>query len=217
MHELPQDEWVVIFYKQTGATRLCPTLDFAKHTVTSPHMYDTIYKSPGDFRQRHDHHTLENFWRAVYKNAAWRVPKTATGSLERYEETPPDVGTEEFCKLLWQFMQDVGDRLVKAAVKGDQSKDHHEIKLGLIRELIESGEIKAKYNKQASILLAALLDYGKQFLLEDEIKRMILGLVASRELKTKQEPWVVWQYYRPQFIKDGYVLRGKAPRKLRKE
>src|SRR5690606_7036716 len=116
-----------------------------------------------------------------------------------------------------QFMQDVGDRLAKATVRGDQGKDHHEIKLGLINDLVESGEIKSKYNKQAGILLRALLDNGKQFLLEEEIKKMILGLVVSRELKTKQEPWVVWQYYRPQFIKDGYVLRGKAPRKLRKE
>src|SRR5690606_2814735 len=117
MHELPRDEWVVIFYKQTGVIRLCPTLDFAKHTVTSPHMFNIIYKSPRDFHQRHDHHALENFWRMVHKNATWRVPKTATGSLDSYEETPPDLGTEEFCRRLWQFMQDVGDRLAKATVR----------------------------------------------------------------------------------------------------
>lgn len=217
MHELPRDEWVVIFYPQTGSTRLCPTLDFAKQVLTSVHSHKHIYKSPGDFRYRHDHHALESFWRALYKSSSWRVPPTATGVLDDYEETPPDVGTEEFCNLLWKFMQDVGDRLVQPAIRIDKTKEHYELKISAIGELVESGEIREKYNRQASLVLTALYENGKQFLLEDEIKALILRLVADRQLKTKQEPWVVFQYYRPQFIKDGYVIRGRAPReKLRK-
>lgn len=213
MHELPQDEWVVIFYPRTGSLRLCPTLDFARHTVSSQHSEKHIYKSPGDFRQRHDHHTLENFWRAVFKQASWHLPKTATGSLEQYGETPPDMDTESFVKRLWQFMQDIGDRLSTPSIKSDKSKSHYEFKLGLMDALSKNEEdFKEKYNNQARTVFMALLNNNEQFMDEDDIKNLILRLVADRKLKTKQKPWVIFQYYRPQFIKDGFVVRGRAPK-----
>jgi hypothetical protein len=212
MYELPQNEWVVIFYPQTGIIRLCPTLDFAKHTL-SKSSSQFIYKSPSDFRARHDHHSLEKFWVAAYRNAAWRLPRTATGSLDSYQVTPPDTSTEEFSKLLWQMFQDIGDRMTAPTIKEDRTKDHYELKLGMMNDLASDEETyKKKYNNQARTVFSALLDNGKQFLSEEEIKIIILGLVSSHKLKTKQEPWIIFQYYRPQFIKDGFIIRGRQPK-----
>jgi hypothetical protein len=214
MHELPVREWVAIFYPTTGACRLCPTLDFARNMVSTSTFAKHVYKSPSDFRTRHDHHSLEKMWAEAYKLAAWRLPKTAVGNLEKYSVTPPDTGTEEFCKLLWEFLQDVGDRLSTPQMSGTkaQTKEHYELKLGLMSELIGSEDYKKKYNNQARTVFTALFENGEQFLKEDDIRAIILNLVVRRQLKTKQDPWVVFQYYRPQFIKDGYIVRGRQPK-----
>lgn len=211
--ELPIDEWVVIFYPQTGAVRLCPTLDFAENATSSKTAFlQHVYKSPNDFRIRHDHMQLEKCWRAVYKTASWAMPKNATGSLEGYSPEPPDVDTETFVKLFWKFLQDVGDRLSKPRMSVmTKTKENYELRLAAMTKLAGDDELfKETYNKQARAVFTALLDYGQQFLTEEEIKKLIYRLVAERILKTKQEPWVIFQYYRPQFIKDGYVVRGRT-------
>lgn len=214
MSELPLNEWIVIFYPQTGATRLCPSLDFARNhlkTVVSTN----LYKSPNEFRIKHDHSFLEKCWRAVYARHSDYMPKTATGSIDDYQEEPPDCDTESFVKLLWQFLQDVGERLAKpesGGAKNDTTatKENYELRLVDMQALVNDEEaFKETYNTQARIVFQALMSSEKQFLNEDEIKKIIYRLVADRQLKTKQEPWVIFQYYRPQFIKDGYVIRGK--------
>lgn len=213
MDQLPTNEWVVIFYPQTGSVRLCPTLDYANHYLSAKSALTHVYKSPAVFRQRHDHDSLERFWRAVYKNAAFYLPKTATGTLEGHDPTPPDVDTETFANLFWQLLQDVGDRLVAPVIKTEKAKDQYELKLVAMRALAEDeGTYKKTYNKQARTVFSALLDYNQQFLTEDDIKKLIFELVAARKLKTKQKPWVIFQYYRPQFIKDGFIVRGKGPK-----
>lgn len=207
-NELPLNEWVVIFYPQTGTVRLCPTLDVAREMISVSSAAKHLYRSPGDFRQRHDHHTLEKFWQVARKNAEFYLPQTATGNVESHPETPPDTDTENFAKLLWGLLQDIGDR-VRAPQQTQLTKEHYELKRAQMQELVDDEvAFKEKYNNQARKIFRALLESGKQFLLEDEIRRIILELVVRRELKTKQDPWVVFQYYRPQFIKDGFVLRG---------
>lgn len=214
-YELPLREWAVIFYPQTGAARLCPTLDFAKNTVTSDSsFYSHVYKSPRDFRQRHDHAFLEKCWRELHKSVSWRFPKTAVGSLEDYSPEPPDTDTENFVNLLWDFIQDVGDRLTAPRMEASKTKENYEIKMDAVADLVADEErFKNTYNKQARTVLLALFNNQEQFLSEEQIKRIIFQLVAERELKTRQKPWVVFQYYRPQFIKDGFIVRGRAPKK----
>lgn len=214
--ELPLKEWVVIFYPTTGAARLCPTLDFARKAVTSDTaFYQHVYKSANDFRVKHDHLTLERCWAELHKMVSWRFPKTAVGKIEDYSPEPPDVDTETFARMLWEFIQDVGDRLRAPQMSGtkSQTKENYELKLGDMQKLIsDTDAYKEQYNNQARIVFSALVDNGEQFLGEDQIKRLILSLVVERKLKTKQEPWVIFQYYRPQFIKDGYIIRGRAPK-----
>jgi hypothetical protein len=84
-----------------------------------------------------------------------------------------------------------------------------------MKDDLENGTVDQIYNKQAKTVFVALLENGRQFLTEEDIKKLIYSLVAERKLLTKQEPWVIFQYYRPQFIKDGYVIRGRAPKKSR--
>ncbi|HEX9430812.1 MAG TPA: hypothetical protein VF944_10585 [Candidatus Bathyarchaeia archaeon] len=221
MSELPLNEWVVIFYPQTGATRLCPSLAFARNYSKSVAMTN-VYKSPNDFRVRHDHSFLERCWRITYDRHADYTPKSATGSVEDYESVAPDVGTEELTKLFWQFLQDIGERLSVPQNGGMQNdsvatKENYELNLGEMQKLTEDEEaFKNMYNNQARTVFTALFNGGKKFLDEDEIKKLIYTLVANRALKTKQKPWVIFQYYRPQFIKDGFIVRGKRrPKKTR--
>jgi len=212
MSELPLNEWIVVFYPQTGATRLCPTLDFAHNYSRQA---NNIYKSPNDFRVKHDHHFLEKCWQVAYKRHAEYLPKSATGRIEDHPETVPDVGTEQLSRLLWQMLQDVGERLAKPSTGGMQhesaaTKENYELNVGAINALIADEEaFKDKYNNQARTVLTGLFEANKQFLDEDEIRVIIYNLVSKRLLKTKQKPWVIFQYYRPQFIKDGYIVRGK--------
>lgn len=218
MDELPTKEWVAIFYPTTGAARLCPTLDFARNAVTSDSAFlQHVYKSANDLRVRHDHAFLENCWRAVYKNASWMLSKSAIGKVEDYSPEPPDTDTENFSKLLWDFIQDVGDRLTAPKLDNTiKTKENYELKLPLMRDLIDDEvEFKGKYNNQARTVFLALYENGDQFITEDRIKQLILQLVVERRLKTKQKPWTIFQYYRPQFIKDGYVVRGRASKKSR--
>lgn len=211
-YELPEREWVVIFYPNTGMARLCPTLDFARNTVAASTFDRHVYKSPNDLRVRHDHFALESAWKTLHKSASWKLSSTAIGRVEDYPETPPDLPTEEFAKQLWEFIQDVGDRL--KVVNLDTTikvKENYELKLGPMGKLIGDWEtFKKTYNNQARAVFCALYEYQEQFLTEDQIRKIIYNLVVERKLKTKQEPWIIFQYYRPQFIKDGYVIRGRG-------
>ncbi len=216
MYELPTKEWVVVFYPQTGATRLCPTADFAKNFVGANGFKSSAYLSPDDFRRRFDHVALERCWRQAHKHASWQMPKTAIGRIEDYSETPPDTDTATFVKKLWEFLQDIGDRVSTPQMKVEvKAKENYELKLGRMKDDLENGTVDQIYNKQARTVFVALLENGRQFLTEEDIKKLIYSLVAERKLLTKQEPWVIFQYYRPQFIKDGYVIRGRAPKKSR--
>lgn len=214
MSELPLNEWIVIFYPQTGATRLCPTLDFAhKHLKTI--VTTNLYRNPNDFRVKHDHAFLEQCWRTVHARHTDYLPKTATGRIDNHEYDPPDMGTEEFARRLWQLLQDVGERLSEPETGGSKNdvtatKENYEFRLGDMGSLISNeAAFKDTYNNQARTVFQALWDKNEQFLDEDEIKKLIYTLVANRALKTRQKPWVIFQYYRPQFIKDGFVIRGK--------
>lgn len=214
VNELPLKEWIVIFYPTTGVVRLCPSLDFAHNQAGSPAtIAKHVYRNPADFRARHDHATLEKAWVEVYKFVNWRFPKTAIGKLEDFDITPPDVDTETFCKLLWEFAQAVGDRLSTPRLGADKTKQNYQLKLGDMRVLMENEKLfKEKFNNQARIVFTALFDNDEELLTEDRIKKIIYRLVADRQLKTKQEPWIIFQYYRPEFIKSGYMIRGRQPK-----
>lgn len=209
---LPPTEWIVVFYPRTGALRLHPSLDAAQHHLSKPAWPLNIYRSPLDFKHRHDHFALEDFWEKVYKNCLWRFPKYAIGTLEEWEPRGPDLPTEEFSYKLWEFFQAVGDRVAKLSIHQTKSRFHYELHLDKMKRLVyDEVEFKNTYNKQQRAIFSRLCEFPSPYLLEDEIRKMMFELVAARRLKTKQDPWLIFQYYRPQFIKDGFISRGSDP------
>lgn len=72
----------------------------------------------------------------------------------------------------------------------------------------EEKHVRDLYPKQARIILDGLakgLDLGFH---DDDVRALIINLVATQQLKTKQEPFRLFQYYRPRYIEDGFLSRG---------
>lgn len=209
-NELPENEWIVVFYPQTCALRLHPTLDAAKQHISRHAWPLYIFKSPRDFQLRFDHFQLEKFWRGINENVTWRPSSHALGPFLPEDATPPDLPTEQFCKELWQYMQRVGDRVVRLFITKTKSKEHYELKLDKMKALIADTEVfKKTYPKQARLILEALSNQPSPYMLEADIEKLMNFLVAQGKIKTKQPAWRLMQFYRPQFIKDGYILRGQ--------
>lgn len=206
---LPDDEWVMVFYPTTGALRLHPSLDAAKHSISRLSWPIHIYKSPLDFQHRFDHLELEKLWAKVYKNVAWRFPRTAVGKVSEADAIPPDAPTDDFVKLMWAFFQRVGDRVTRLSIQQTRSKDHYELHINKMKALIADEQAyKEKYPKQARIIFTRLAQETTPYILEKDLELMMNGLVALGQLKTKQPAWRIFQYYRPQFIDDGFISRG---------
>lgn len=62
---------------------------------------------------------------------------------------------------------------------------------------------------QALIVHRAILDYhassGKEYITEGDVKDLMTNLRDSGKLKTKQDPFRIFQYYRPALIKAGLL------------
>jgi hypothetical protein len=207
---LVEDEWIVVFYPRTSALRLYPTLEAARQQLARTTFATAVYKSPLDFQKRFDHHTLERFWRELYNIATWRWPKYAKGpKLEEVDAIPPNLGTEAFTHELWKFMQRIGDRVIKLSVCQTRSKDHYEINFNKIKSLMADEEkFKDSYPKQCRIIIERLSRYESPYQLEEELQLMMKNLVAFGHLKTKQDSWLIFQYYRKQLMDDGLISRG---------
>lgn len=209
MTEMATDEWVVIFYPQTCALRLHPTIDAAKQHMSRIGFAVHCYRSPKDFQIKHDHLSLERYWKGICDNVNWRWPKTAQGpKLTEEDLTPPDCDTERFTRELWALMQRVGDRVKGLSLAQTRSKDHYCLNLNSLKELLLQEDFKKAYPKQCRIIIERLSKYETPYVLEKELERMMLNLVAMGQLKTKQDPWLIFQYYRDRLIKDGLVVRG---------
>lgn len=210
MQEPDDNEWIVIFYPQTGVIRLHPTLEAAKRHMSKSGFISHHYRSPKDFQARYDHFTLEKFWAMIVKDVQWRWRKTAKGpELTEADLTPPDCDTERLSKELWNLMQRVGDRVRHLTSSQTRAKDHYVLNLTRLRSTVaDEAEFKKKYPKQCRIIVERLSAYETPYVLESELERMMNNLVATGKLKTKQNSWLIFQYYRPQLINDGLIVRG---------
>lgn len=207
---LIQSEWVIVFYPTTCALRLHPTLHAAQASIAKLSWPIHIYRSPADFRLRHDHLALERFWRGLYAaTMKFGLPKYATGTISEHDATPPDLPTEAFCKSLWDLMERVGDRVIRLSTQFVRSKEHYEVVGKKIQDLMADEELfRDSYPKQARIILDALNRQESPYLLEADLMKLMNHLVAQGKLKTKQDSWRIFQYYRPQFIDNGLLVRG---------
>lgn len=209
--EMATDEWIVVFYPQTCAIRLYPTLEAARQSLPVSTFYSSVYKSPLDFQKRFDHFQLEAFWAEIIKWSDWRWPRLAKGPrLSDHDRIVPDLDTEGFTKELWALIQRVGDRIIRLSTSQTRSKDHYELNLPKLRDLVASEGFKKAYPKQCRIIIERLSRYESPYQLESELERMMKNLVASGLLRTKQDAWLIMQYYRKQLIDDGLISRGES-------
>lgn len=207
--ELPDTEWIVVFYPQTCMIRLFPTVEAARQQLSKTGFYTSVYKSPLEFQKRFDHHDLEKIWVTICKNTDWRWPKYAKGPrLEEHDYLVPDCGTEAFTHLLWALIQRVGDRVNRLSVTQTRSKDHYELNLPKMRALVASEDFKKAYPKQCRVIIERMSRYESPYQLESELQRMMKNLLATAQLKTKQDVWLIFQYYRKQLMDDGLFSRG---------
>lgn len=207
--EMPDNEWIVVFYPQTCAIRLHPTLEAARQHLSIHTFATNVYKSPLDFQKRFDHDDLEGFWTRICALADWRWPKYAKGPrLEHQDYQFPDCGTEAFTKELWALIQRVGDRVVRLSITQTRSKDHYQLNIPKMKALIASENYKKSYPKQCRAIIERMSEYDSPFQLESELERMMKALVVYGKIKTKQDAWLIFQYYRKQLMDDGLFSRG---------
>lgn len=108
---------------------------------------------------------------------------------------------------LYRVCYEVGDYVKTAGLvlSGKQVQRHlYEFNNKKIAEKVETW----RYPRQARIILKAVLATGTAHHTEDDLQKLMLNLIATGQLKTKQDHWRIFQYYRPQYINDGFLIRG---------
>jgi hypothetical protein len=106
-------------------------------------------------------------------------------------------------------MERVGDRVLRLSTQHVRSKEHYEVKQKEIFVLM--GDVKLfndSYPKQARIILDTLARQESPYILEADLMKLMNYLVVQGKLKTKQDSWRIFQYYRPQFLDAGLLVRG---------
>lgn len=206
---LPDDEWIVVFYPQTSALRLLPNMDLAKQHLSRHAWPINIFRSPLQFQQQFNHGQLEEFWLKLYERATWRPSPNSKELAQDSDATPPDLPTDKFCDELWKFMQRVGDRISGVSIHQTKSREHYEIKKDVISVLMADADgFKKSFPKQCRQIIEAIAELANPFVLEEELKQLMTTLVAYGKIKTKQNPWTLMQFYRPQLIEAGLIVRG---------
>lgn len=119
----------------------------------------------------------------------------------------PDSYSGDPAHRLLRVCYEVGDYVKRAGLvqSGKQVQRHlYQFNLKFIAEKVETW----RYPRQARIILKAVLATGSAHHTEDELQKLMLNLLSTGQLKTKQDQWRIFQYYRPQYINDGFLIRG---------
>lgn len=123
------------------------------------------------------------------------------------EPDVPDTG--RLAEDTWALMVRVARRYGYTQVTveaGTKAGDNYRIELDLI-QAAKLGEYRG-YPRQAAIILDALLRAGQQYYHEEDLLLLMNQLVGSGTIRTRQDPWRIFQYYRPQMIDDNIIIRG---------
>lgn len=205
------EDWFAILYPQTGALRLFPSISLARLHYNTTEITKYGYRSPIELQRRNDHHTLEKMWAKLFEHAGIGWPRTAMGPLPaETETTPPDCSTETLAKELWGLMHRVGDRIQRAGGSKIKSKEHYTINVPKLDVMCRDEAAMKAYPRQCRVIILALWDLDEPYVLESTLKRMMLELLASGKLKTKQDSWLIFMFYRKQLIDDGIITRGNT-------
>jgi hypothetical protein len=209
MSEPTVDDVVAVVYPQTGALRIFATQSLAKMHVAPTELARYGMRSALDMKRSYAHDKLETIWRKLHEHMVWGMPRTAVGPAPQESElTPPDCGTDLLADELWALMLRVGDRVTEAATIQRADRSQYHVRRDKIALILDDEEALKAYPRQCKLILTALYELKDEFVHEDKIKRMMTELALYGGLKTKQDPFLIWQYYRVQLVKDGLVSRG---------
>jgi hypothetical protein len=203
------DDVVAVVYPQTGALRVYANMALAKMHVAPSELARYGLRSALDLKRNFAHDRLEALWVKLFEHMVWGLPKTAVGPEPAdSEKSPPDCGTDLLADQLWDLMLRVGDRITQATTTQKQSRDQYQIFTAKIAALLDDPEACKAYPKQCRQILGAMRDLKDEFVHEDRIKRMMNELVTYGGFRTKQDPFLIFAFYRKRLIDDGLFLRG---------
>ena len=126
-----------------------------------------------------------------------------------YDPMPTVLDTGDKALDVWELFLTVGDRVGFKQVTtaaGTKPKENYTINLDAIKVVKAGGYYS--FPRQAQQILDSLIHAGLSYYKEADLERHMADLVASRTIKTRQEPWRIFQFYRPQFLDAGLVERG---------
>lgn len=203
------DDVVAVVYPQTGALRIYASHNLAKMHVAPTELARYGMRSALDMKRAYAHDRLESIWRKVHEHMVWGMPKTAVGPApQEHELTPPDCETERLADELWSLMMRVGDRITEAATIQRADRSQYHIKRDKLALLLDDAEGMKEYPRQCKQILAALYDLKDEFVHEDKLKRMMIELALYGGFKTKQDPFLIFMFYRKRIIDAGLLSRG---------
>lgn len=203
------DDVVAVVYPQTGALRIYATHSLAKMHVAPTELARYGMRSALDMKRTYAHDRLEAIWRKLHEHMVWGMPRTAAGPAPTDAElTPPDCGTDLLADELWSLMLRVGDRITEAATIQRADKTQYHLRRDKLALLLDDADALRAYPRQCKLILTALYDLKDEFVHEDRIKRMMTELALYGGLKTKQDPFLILQFYRKRLIDDGLLSRG---------
>lgn len=203
------DDVVAVIYPQTGALRVYANMALAKMHVAPSELARYGMRSALDLKRTFAHDRLEVIWRKLFDHMVWGMPKSAVGPAPTgLDLDPPDCGTDLLADQLWDLMLRVGDRINQVTTTQRQSREEYQIYHDKIRALLADEEAAKAYPKQCKQIMSALLDVKEEFVHESRLKKMMSELVVYGGLRTKQDPFLIFMFYRKRLIDGGLLSRG---------
>lgn len=72
-------------------------------------------------------------------------------------------------------------------------------------EILTTGDVNVKMSPQAITILKSMFELKKNIVSEQELFDMMNVPVMIEKLKTKQNPWKIFQYYRKTMVDAGFL------------
>lgn len=125
-----------------------------------------------------------------------------------FDPMPVPQRTDKPHEDLWHLCRTVARVYTDEGHVAANTKPKHNYAIALDRVKAAKAAGYVGYPRQAQQILNALIARDKAISLESDLEQMMNELVANRTIKTKQDPWRLFQFYRPQFIDDSLIQRG---------
>lgn len=182
-----EGDWVMVLFHQTAVIRLFPSLE-----------------QVGGF------YSWSVYRANVFINAGQLAARLTTKQLVTVctkLELPVDLKAPSLilAKELWAWGQANGDRVERAGTaRSDAREELYTVNVQLLKDPDMEGLIKTLPH-QARVIAKALADAEKTSYTVEELSSLGNRLVASTQLKTKQDPFRVIRYYMPTLYDLGLV------------